>query len=139
MLLAPPIAIYPATNVGEKYVTTKFWQIFILSHPHSLHCNGGGHKPCTTKLLLYLVRNNMEPYPCPWISFVNQKNEKNEKLKFVNENYIYCSEAINFQSNWSVDCIPILWTCRQTKHHQLGIRSEIFISLETILNTFNVW
>ena len=139
MLLAPSIEIYPATNVGEKFVATKFWQIFILSHPHSPHCNGRGHKPCTTKLLSYLVRNNMEPYPCTWIRFVNQKNGKNKKLKFLDENDIYCSEVINFQSNWSVVCIPILWTCRQPKHHQLRIRSEIFISLETILNTFNVW
>ena len=29
--------------------------------------------------------------------------------------------------------------CRQLKHHQLRIRSEIFISLEIILNAFNVW
>ena len=38
---------------------------------------GGEQKPYTTKLLSYLVRNNMETYyPCTWISFVNQKNEK---------------------------------------------------------------
>ena len=38
---------------------------------------GGEQKPCTIKLLSYLVRNNMETYyPCTWISFVNQKNEK---------------------------------------------------------------
>ena len=36
----------------------------------------------------------MEPYcPCTW-----QKNEKNKKLKFVNEDYIYCSYNIIFQS-----------------------------------------
>ena len=35
--------------------------------------------------------------------------------------------------------IPILWICRQLKHHQLRIRKEIFISLEIILNAFNVW
>ena len=41
----------------------------------------------------------MEPYyPCTWLSFVNQKNEKNKKLKFVNENYIYCSEGIFFKT-----------------------------------------
>ena len=27
-------------------------------------------------------------YPCTWISFVNQKNEKNKESKFVNEKYI---------------------------------------------------
>ena len=33
--------------------------------------------------------NNMETYyPYTSLSFVNQKNEKNKKLKFVNENYI---------------------------------------------------
>ena len=32
-------------------------------------------------------------YPCTWISFVNKKIEKNKKLKFVIENYIYCSLA----------------------------------------------
>ena len=31
----------------------------------------------------------MEPYT--WLSFVNQKNEKNEQLKFGNEDYIHCS------------------------------------------------
>ena len=52
---------------------------------------GGGQKPCAIKLLSYLVRNNMEPYyPCTWLTFVNQKNEKHKKLKLVNENYIYC-------------------------------------------------
>ena len=55
------------------------------------------------------------------------------------KNYIYCSEAIMFQSNWYVYCIPILLISKQLKHHQLSIRSEIFISLEIILNVFNVW
>ena len=64
---------------------------------------------------------------------------KNKKLKFINENYLYCSKAIIFQSNWSVYCIPILWICRELKHHQLRIRSEIFVSLEIILNAFCVW
>ena len=45
----------------------------------------------------------------------------------------------NIQSNWSACCIPILWICRQLKHHQLNTRSEIFISPEIILNVFNVW
>ena len=50
---------------------------------------GGGTKPCSTKLLSYLVKNNMERYyPWTWISFVNQKNEKKKELKFVTENYI---------------------------------------------------
>ena len=51
----------------------------------------GEQKICTIKLLSYLVRNNMETY-YPWtlLSFVNKTNEKNMKLKFVNENYIYC-------------------------------------------------
>ena len=48
--------------------------------------------------------------------------------------YIHCSEGIIFQNNWYVYCIPILWICRQPKHHQLRIGSEIFILLEIILN-----
>ena len=35
---------------------------------------------CTIRLLSYLAINNMETmetyYPCTWLSFVNQKNEK---------------------------------------------------------------
>ena len=50
---------------------------------------GGGHKPCSTKLRSYSVKNNMETYyPCTSISSLNQKNEENKELKFVNENYI---------------------------------------------------
>ena len=30
-------------------------------------------------------------YLCTWLSFVNEKNEKNKKLKFVYETYIDCS------------------------------------------------
>ena len=41
----------------------------------------------------------MEPYyPCTWLSFVNQKNEKNKKSKFVNESYIFCSLDIFFKT-----------------------------------------
>ena len=79
---------------------------FILSHPPhpspSLRWEGE-QKPCPIKLLLYLVminKINIEPYyPCTLLSFVDQKNEKkkkNKKLKFVNENYIYCSWGIIF-------------------------------------------
>ena len=51
---------------------------------------GGGAETMYTQLLSYLVReNNMETYyPWTWLSFINQKNEKNKKLKFVNETYI---------------------------------------------------
>ena len=75
----------------------------------------------------------MEPdYSCTWISFRNQKNEKKKKLMVVNENYIYCPQGIILRNNWFAYCIP--WICRQLKHHQLRIRSAIFISLEIILN-----
>ena len=86
---------YPATNVRKKFITTNLWQIFILSHPHpppALPLKWEGEqKPCTIKLFSYLVRNNMEPYyPCTWLSFINQKNEKNKKLKFDdNDNCMY--------------------------------------------------
>ena len=91
-----------ATNIRKKFVTTKFSQIFISSHPpvSPSHYNGrGSRKPCTIKLLSYLVRNNMEPYyPCTWLSFVNQKNEKNKTLKFVNEKYIYAPKVLRFKT-----------------------------------------
>ena len=48
-------------------------------------------------------------------------------------------KGITFQNNWSTYCIPIPSICRQPKHHQLRIRSEILILLEIILNAFNVW
>ena len=32
-----------------------------------------------------------------------------------------------------------IWICRQPKYHQLRMKSEICISLEIILNAFNVW
>ena len=31
LFLTPPIELYPAANVRETFVTTKFWQIFIFS------------------------------------------------------------------------------------------------------------
>ena len=41
----------------------------------------------------------MEPYyPCTWLSFVNQKNEKNKTLKFVNEKYIYVPKVLLFKT-----------------------------------------
>ena len=33
IFLTPPIEIYRATNIRKKFVTTKFWQVFKLSHP----------------------------------------------------------------------------------------------------------
>ena len=143
MFLILPIEVYRATNVRKNFVTTKFWRIFILSHLPPLQWEGE-QKPCITKLLSYLVRNNMESYyPCTWLSFVNQKNEKkkkkkNVKLMFVNENFIYWSYGIIFQNNISVSCIRILCIRWQLKHHQFR-RSEILILLEIILNVFNVW
>ena len=54
IFLTPPIEVYRATNVRKNFVTTKFWQVFKLSHPI---VTGGGQKPCSTKLVSYLVRN----------------------------------------------------------------------------------
>ena len=73
------------------------------------------------------------------IKFCKSEKWINKKLKFVNKTYIYYSQAIILQNNWSVYCIPILWICRQLKHRQLRIKSEIFILLEIILDAFNVW
>ena len=33
VLSTPPIEVYPAISVRKNFVTTKFWQIFKLSHP----------------------------------------------------------------------------------------------------------
>ena len=33
LFLTPPIEVYLGTNVRKNFVTTRFWQIFILSHP----------------------------------------------------------------------------------------------------------
>ena len=33
LFLTLPIEVYPATNVRKNFAITKFWQIFILSHP----------------------------------------------------------------------------------------------------------
>ena len=54
--------------------------------PHyNIGLGGLGQKTCTNdkctiRLLSYLAINNMETmktyYPCTWLSFVNQKNEK---------------------------------------------------------------
>ena len=33
IFLTPHIAVDPATNVRKKIVTTKFWQVFLLSYP----------------------------------------------------------------------------------------------------------
>ena len=150
MINVTPPFVFNSTHIGLSYhkCKKKFCHRKMLANfhikppsPYTPLYWEGKQKPCTIKLLSYLVRNNMELYcPCTLLSFVNQKNQKNKKLKFVNENYIYCSEGIIFPNNWSIYCVPILWICRQLKHHQSTIRSEIFILLEIILNAFfNVW
>ena len=41
----------------------------------------------------------MEPYyPFTWPSFVNERNEKNKRLKFVNESYICCFKVLFFKT-----------------------------------------
>ena len=110
----------------------------------SPHCNGrgaggGGQKLFSTKLLWYLVRNNMETYyPCTWISFVNQKNEKIRNCSLLMK-IIY---LLFLSCNFSKQLIYILCTYflnMQINHQQLRTKSKIFISLETVLNFFNVW
>ena len=81
----------------------------------------------------------MEPYyPCNWVGFVNRKNKKDKKLKFVNNNYIYW-----YRYYFSKQLICILYTyslnMQTTKTSSSRIRSETFILLEIILNVFNVW
>ena len=62
MFLTLPIEVYPATNVRKSFATTIFWQVFKLSHPVVMKGGEWEQKPCTNKLLSYLVRNNMETY-----------------------------------------------------------------------------
>ena len=81
----------------------------------------------------------MEPYyPCNWVGFINRKNKKDNKLKFVNNNYIYW-----YRYYFSKQLICILYTyslnMQTTKTSSSRIRSETFILLEIILNVFNVW
>ena len=38
------------------------------------------------------------PCSCTWLSFVNQKNEKNKNLKFVNENYATVPKLLFFKT-----------------------------------------
>ena len=74
ILLTPLIEVYLATNVKKKFVTTKFWKIFKLSHPIVM---AGGAETMFTQITLTFSKNNMERYyPYTWISFINQKNEK---------------------------------------------------------------
>ena len=49
---------------------------------------GGGAETMYNQITFIFSK---EYYPCTWLSFVNEKNEKTKKLKFANENYIYWS------------------------------------------------
>ena len=139
------INITPHRDLSCRKCKKKFYhhKILVNFQIKSPHCNGreGEQKPCVIKLLSYLVRNNMETYyTCTWLSFVNQKNEKIRNWRnLIIKNISTVPKLLLFKNNLSVHCISFLWICRQLKHHQLRIRSEIFISLEIILNAFNVW
>ena len=67
--------------------------------------------------------------------FRKSEKWKNKKLKFVNENCIYCS--IYYFSKQLICLLHTYSLSRQLKHHQLRIRRENFISIEIILNVFN--
>ena len=78
-------------------------------------------------------------YPCTWLSFVNQKNEKIRNWSLLMKIISTVPKLLFFKTtDLHTICIPILLICWQLKHHQLRIRSKIFISLEIILNAFNV-
>ena len=79
-------------------------------------------------------------YPCTWLSFANQKNEKIRNRNLLLNIISTVPKLLFFKTtDLYTICIHILWICRQLKHHQLRIRSEIFISLEIIVNAFRVW
>ena len=70
----------------KNFVTTKFCQIFKLSHPIVI---GGEAETMFNQVTFIFSKENIETYyPCTWISFVKHKSEKNKKLKIVNKNYI---------------------------------------------------
>ena len=56
----------------------------------------GKQKPCTMKLLSYLLRTNMETYyPYTLLCFANQKKKKKCEFEvLVNENYKYINLQI---------------------------------------------
>ena len=85
LFLTLPIEVYPATNVRKNFVITKFWQIFILSHSLPLPPLQWDQKPCTIKFLTGTI------LPMHLTNICKSEKLKKKKLKFVNENYIYCS------------------------------------------------
>ena len=70
----------------------------------------------------------MEPYyPCTWLSFVNQKNEKIRNWSLLMKIISTVPKLLFFKTtDLHTICIPILLICWQLKHHQLRIRSEVF-------------
>ena len=68
-----------------------------------------------------------------------RKSEKWEDWSLLMKTISAVPKLLFFQNNWCVYCIPILWIYRQLKYRHLKVRIEIFILLEIILNSFNVW
>ena len=78
-------------------------------------------------------------YPCTWLSFVNQKNEKIRNWNLLMKIISAVPKQFYFKTTDVYTVYADNWICKQLKHHQLRIRSEIFLSIKIILNVFNVW
>ena len=142
MPLTRPIEVCPATNVRKKFYHHKILANFhIESSPLPPMVIGGGAETMYNQIIFIFSKE----WHGTILSVHLTKFCKSEKWKKLIEVLLmkiistFPKVYIIFQNNWSVYCIHILWICRQLKHHQLRIRSEIFISLEIILNAFNVW
>ena len=57
LFLTPPIEIYPATHVRKNFVTSKFWQNFILNYPPASPLSPivmvGGRETMSNKIIFH--------------------------------------------------------------------------------------
>ena len=89
MFLTPPIEVYPATNIRKRSVTTKYWQIFILSPPSLLPpiVMGGGAETMFNQITFIFSKNQHGTILSVHLTkfHKSEKLKKNKKPKFVNE------------------------------------------------------
>ena len=108
----------------KKSCHYKILQFFKLSHPIVM---GEGAKTMYNQIIfIFSKEKHGNILSMHLTKFRKSEKWKNKKLKFVSENYIYCSQAIIFQNNWFVYYIPILWIYMQARYHKLRIRNGMF-------------
>ena len=71
----------------KKFCHHKSLENFHIKSPPTIAMGGGAETMYNQITFIF----SKEYYPCTWLSFVNEKNEKTKKLKFANENCIYWS------------------------------------------------